>query len=649
VQALSAEIITLWAELGTPQAQTDSKIIECSRDAPEQLGLHADDVGRLKARRDKLVEEKRAREKRLRDIGTQIEQLWERLCIPEAEQREFLARNRGCGMRVINEFEDELGRLNELKKQNLGLFVEEARLRLQALWDGLYFSEEEMLQFTPAFSGTSLANAMSVSLTTKDVYSDALLAAHESEIARLEALQEQRAPILTLIDRHKSLIKERDDLTASSQDASRLMLRGQKGEKRDPTRLLREEKMRKRIAKELPKIEKDLQKMLEQWEDEYGRPFLVCGEQYLEELAAAQARGPPPPRSKTPSGHPPPSRSNSKGSNTAPKATTARDAPQQNLRSKTPTSFATVRGNPLSQSMASGMQRGGGGVGGGAQQRPPTSPSRIPAPRAPLTSTHGNNSPERRYKTLSAAAGKAAAAAMGPPRLPPPKMKDLFAPPPGTPHAGQQRQQQSGYEDRSGSIVRQVPPEDPYVDGARSRAGHHHHPQPSASTHHHASLSASVSAHDRYQQQHQQQQQQHGADAGRYEYSHAPAPPPGRGNDMRHTSATSAASSSAASTSSSLRSRGAPESVTTAASGSENWETYDEDDEDLGPAPRQQQVAGGGGHEPDAAEAYYARLRAQHGNKRASPDGGGGGWEKRARGNGPLAAREEWMEEEGRY
>jgi protein regulator of cytokinesis 1 len=156
VQALAAEIITLWAELGTPQAQTDSKIIECSREAPEQLGLHADDLSRLKARRDKLVEEKRAREKRLRDIGTQIEQLWERLCIPEEQQREFLARNRGCGMRVINEFEDELGRLNELKKQNLGLFVEEARLRLQALWDGLYFSEEEMLQFTPAFSGTFL-------------------------------------------------------------------------------------------------------------------------------------------------------------------------------------------------------------------------------------------------------------------------------------------------------------------------------------------------------------------------------------------------------------------------------------------------------------------------------------------------------------
>src|ERR1700760_325222 len=104
-----------------------------------------------------------------------------------------------------------------------------------------------------------------------------------------------------MVEKHRSLIKDRDDLAASSQDASRLMLRGQKGEKRDPTRLLREEKMRKRIAKELPKVEAELKKILEAWEDEYGRPFLVHGDRYLDDIAAAQARAAPP-RSKTPSG-----------------------------------------------------------------------------------------------------------------------------------------------------------------------------------------------------------------------------------------------------------------------------------------------------------------------------------------------------------
>ena len=76
------------------------------------------------------------------------------LGVEEHERKQFLASNRGCGLRAINEFEDELSRLNELKRQNLHLFVEDARYKLQELWDSLYFSEEEMLDFTPAFSGT---------------------------------------------------------------------------------------------------------------------------------------------------------------------------------------------------------------------------------------------------------------------------------------------------------------------------------------------------------------------------------------------------------------------------------------------------------------------------------------------------------------
>jgi protein regulator of cytokinesis 1 len=153
VKAVSAEIINFWAELGTPQAQTDSNIVSLAREAPEQLGLHAEDIKRLQTKRDKLSEEKRNRERRLKDLKLQVEALWEKLSVSEPDQKGFLAANRGCGMRTINEFEDELARLNELKRQNLGVFVEAARDQIQQLWDSLYFSEEEMLEFTPAFSG----------------------------------------------------------------------------------------------------------------------------------------------------------------------------------------------------------------------------------------------------------------------------------------------------------------------------------------------------------------------------------------------------------------------------------------------------------------------------------------------------------------
>ena len=434
VKAMAEEIVNLWAELGTPQAQTDGLIVKHCRDAPEQLGLHGGDMTRLQSRLDKLLEEKRGRERKLKELKSTVESLWDRLGVEEPDRKRFLAGNRGCGLRAINEFESELDRLNELKRQNLHLFVEDARYKLQELWDGLYFSEEEMLEFTPAFS---------------DVYSDALLSAHEGEIARLEALKEQRAPTLQLIDRHRALIKDREDLAASSQDASRLLGRGTKGEKRDPTRLLREEKMRKRITKDLPKIESDLKKTLERWEDEYGRPFLVHGHRYLDELAAAAAKSLPP-RSKTPSGPTPVMKPSAKPIPASLRSGSIMRAPPSRSDTRTPTGILGRNPVSLSSSTAGGP-----------------SPTKIPS-RVPLGSMrHGNNSPERRA-VAEAAYDSNTIRKMGPPvKAPPPRMRDLFVPPTAT--------SSSAYEDENlrcasvassmnTGIVRHISPEDVYDD-----------------------------------------------------------------------------------------------------------------------------------------------------------------------------------------
>ncbi|CAK7242314.1 MAG: Microtubule bundling protein [Sporothrix thermara] len=601
VKSLSENIIQLWAELGTPQAQTDAAIVKHYRDSPEQLGLHEDDLARLRNRRDKLAEEKKAREKRLKDLKAAVDELWDKLGVEEHEKKAFLNSNRGCGIRQINEFEDELARLNELKRQNLPTFVEDARCRLQELWDVLYLSEDEMLEFTPAFS---------------DVYSDALLEAHEHEIARLEALREQRAPTLAMVDRHHTLVQERDELAASSQDASRLMMRGQKGEKRDPGKLLREEKTRKRIAKELPKVTAELRKLLEAWEDEYGRPFLVHGERYLDVLDEGTAGAgagagagvgtakagsvPGGPRSKTPANHLP------MASNAA-KSTTKRTPgisataggfsahPQRSTQSrvgaKTPTAAmasSTGAGLIKRSETASSMAATAGGNGN-------VSPSRIPAAtksRAPLgTLKHGGNSPERPRAGAAASAAAAAAATaasndlrcaktLGEDMLrqaptlvmaPPPKMRELVRAPQLETPSNPYRATNLG----SSINVRHVEPEDVYDD--RYDMDHYDserydserydseryddlHSQTSGSSVR-PSSQQSYSSQQYRQLQHIQQQQQH---AG----------------SVRHISNTS-----------------------TTVSGSENWETYDDYSEP----------------EPDASEAYYAKMRAARG-KRMSPD-----------------------------
>lgn len=115
VRSLAEGIIMLWGELGTPQAQVDSQIVKHARDAPEQLGLHQEDIARLKARKEKLVQEKHERERRLNDLRDTVHSLWDKLGVEEVDRKAFLARNRGCGMRIINEFEDELSRLSTLR------------------------------------------------------------------------------------------------------------------------------------------------------------------------------------------------------------------------------------------------------------------------------------------------------------------------------------------------------------------------------------------------------------------------------------------------------------------------------------------------------------------------------------------------------
>ncbi|KKZ67580.1 hypothetical protein EMCG_06639 [[Emmonsia] crescens] len=587
VQNISEEIVKLWAELGTPQAQTESSIVKYYRESPEQLGLHDSDLSSLRERRDKLVDEKRGRERKLKDLRTAVESLWDRLGVQECDRKGFLAANRGCGLRTINEFEDELSRLNELKRQNLHLFVEDARCRLQELWDSLYYSEEEMLDFTPAFS---------------DVYSDALLSAHEGEIERLEALREQRAPTLELIERHRTLVHERDSLAASSQDASRLMARGNKGERRDPTRLLREEKMRKRIAKELPKVEAELRRVLEQWEDEYGRPFLVHGERYLDEITPPAPKIPP--RSKTPSGPPQHSRANSVRPPSSMRGGGSVRGSQPPSHAKTPTRSGTLKRNAPNPTTGNGNN----------------SPTKIPS-RAPLANIpHGNNSPDRRppQSFSSSVRGK-----MPPPRAPPPKMRDLNA------SARQETPQNSFYADTdhcnsvlslSNSYVRSITPEDVYDDRNQhsymNSSMSQYRPGSSHSVVQPFNPAASVQNPNYYSHQRQQPQPQPQHQPKPYmqqPHHHESMGPPPR-PASRQISNTS--------------------TIQTATSGSENWETYDSASEP----------------EIDATDVYYAKLRATQG-KRLGPDLHNGATDtlggKKAKGIRGIGMEENYIEESG--
>ena len=59
-----------------------------------------------------------------------------------------------------------------------------------------------------------------------------------------------KAPLLSSIKKYFEICDEEKELAAAASDQSRLTGRGS----RDPGRLLREEKMRKRVSKEKPRV-----------------------------------------------------------------------------------------------------------------------------------------------------------------------------------------------------------------------------------------------------------------------------------------------------------------------------------------------------------------------------------------------------------
>jgi Ase1/PRC1/MAP65 family protein len=83
-----------------------------------------------------------------------------------------------------------------------------------------------------------------------DIFTDASLAAHEYEVKRLENLVNSRQNALSLVKKHMDLVAQKQHLEESSKDPGRLTQRGAQA----AGRLLQEEKMRKRLGKELPKV-----------------------------------------------------------------------------------------------------------------------------------------------------------------------------------------------------------------------------------------------------------------------------------------------------------------------------------------------------------------------------------------------------------
>ncbi|PIL27511.1 hypothetical protein GSI_10662 [Ganoderma sinense ZZ0214-1] len=217
------------------------------------------------ATRTDLEETKRRREAHIQTMYDQLEALWRRLGVTDADMDAFVEAQRGTTDITIKAYEEELERMLELKRERMGTFIENARTEITKLWDDLMVGEEERADFAPFVD---------------DEHTEELLSLHEEEIKRLKDERRLKGPLLNSIKKYFDICEDEKELAAAASDQSRLLGRGP----RDPGRLLREEKMRKRVTKEKPRLEQDLLVSLPTWEAETGRTFLVHGISMLQFL-----------------------------------------------------------------------------------------------------------------------------------------------------------------------------------------------------------------------------------------------------------------------------------------------------------------------------------------------------------------------------
>lgn len=225
----------------------------------EDLDISTALITELTHQLDELKNLRTERLQLLDDYAQKCEILWIKL---KENPQDFKNAHKSLSMANIEAYESEYQRLQLKKKEFLQEFVLDARTRIVELWDQLCFSEDEREKFTPF---------------KEDTFTDDLLTKHEDEIVRLTVIFESFRPILELVQEFTGLLEDRANLEESTKDSSRLLSRN------SHKILMEEEKTRKRLTRQLPRVVGELKTKMQEFETMNG-PLTFLGEEFLQQL-----------------------------------------------------------------------------------------------------------------------------------------------------------------------------------------------------------------------------------------------------------------------------------------------------------------------------------------------------------------------------
>ncbi|XP_022251972.1 protein regulator of cytokinesis 1-like isoform X2 [Limulus polyphemus] len=244
-----------------PESSFERDII-CEEE--ESFILSQENLQNLKDLHDKLCQAHQECESLGKELKNRLQVLWDRLEVDQVEQNQYLAAHQGFRPSTLEAFQKEIDKCEVVKRQNIKVFVDKMRNELKQWWDKCFYGEKQREDFKPFYS---------------DNYNEELLDAHDAEVHKMKTLYEEHQEIFMTLEKREDFWQKMIEFEKKASDPHRFTNRGGS--------LLQEEKERKRLLKELPKLDKELVEKISMLEKNQDREFRVRGtkiQEYIEGL-----------------------------------------------------------------------------------------------------------------------------------------------------------------------------------------------------------------------------------------------------------------------------------------------------------------------------------------------------------------------------
>uniref|UniRef100_F7BM52 Protein regulator of cytokinesis 1, gene 2 n=1 Tax=Xenopus tropicalis TaxID=8364 RepID=F7BM52_XENTR len=225
---LRAEIRQCLDEMGRQPENSLEQDAICEDE--EAFFLTADNIKALRVLKEQLELKKETMLSTLSALKERVQVLWSRLLVPQDEQ-ETCQKSPLCPIaNSIKLWENELIRLEDLKKANLKDVVLKIREELKMYWDKCFYSTEQRKSFTPYYN---------------DDFTEELLSQHDEEVVRMRLQYEKCREMLDAVNKWETSWGQFVLLEKKATDPNRFSNRGGS--------LLKEEKERAKLQKMLSK------------------------------------------------------------------------------------------------------------------------------------------------------------------------------------------------------------------------------------------------------------------------------------------------------------------------------------------------------------------------------------------------------------